>query len=155
MANATGQPTPGLAIGQGRTGRAGGEDDRGQLVGRNTRGAIVLERRGVAHRLAGILNARQFDGAVGVIGQAECIGRELRELTHHLRRMSGGQQTHAAGDETGGKTDGEPVSIRAGVQHVPAGRHDAGKRRCIGEEGARRDGASTAIGHHRRGGAVR
>ena len=103
----------------------------------------------------GELNQRQLDVAVARIGQAKRVGRELRELAHHLRGMRRGQETHAAADQAGGEPHRESISIDAGVEHMPTRGQARGEAVRVGEELARGDGSAAPVGHHRGGGAMR
>ena len=68
-----------------------------------------------------IVDYGQIDIAERVVGQAESVRREARELPDHLGRVRGWQQTDAPRDETSRETHREAVSIGADVEHVLTG----------------------------------
>ena len=149
-AHAFDEKPPGLAVRHRRAGRARREhvchDPRGVDQRHVDRRAVAREAGFAVHRGLGVAEARQVDRAVGRIVHADRIGRERRELPHHLRRMRRRQQADPAGDERRAQADREAVAVAAHVEHVAACRQRGGHARDIREKRAHRHGHAVAPG---------
>jgi hypothetical protein len=71
-------------------------------------------------RLAGVAHLGQLDVAVAAVGEAHGVGCERLELADDLRGVRRGQQAHLAGQEAGGESHREAITIGADVEHVGA-----------------------------------
>jgi hypothetical protein len=127
------QRAPCLAMRHGRPCRAGSEQ-----VGHDLRGVDLRDLDGSVGRLRQrrIAQARQIDGAVRSVVQAEHIGCEGRQLAHHLGRLHGRQQADLARDQRRTQADGKTVAVGAGVEDVTTRREHCGQLRHIDQERA-------------------